>query len=441
MNPFARFETIVAFRFMREGLTQTLLILFGVALGVGVIIFMSALLAGLQSNIVRRTLNFQAPIEILAPDQVARQLRESASSSVAAQIQPRSQQLRSVDQWQKVITDVARVPGVIGVTPVVSGPGFARRGEAIKSVTITGIDTDSYFDVIALPEKIVAGRFDVGPLDIIIGVELAKDLGMAVGDKLTLTTAAGVATTLSVIGIFDFGNKGVNERSVYVELRTAQSLLDLVGGASSIQVKVHDPFAAETIAQTIREGTDLQVDSWIRTNAQFFSAMAAQILANRLIRFFRRAHRRAGDCQRAGRVGCPEGQGNRHPAGDGDGARPDTARVPDPGRFHGADRCRCRRAACLGLPAALARRRQEPRRHATVHRGHRAVAVRDGLRRRDDRGRARRRRCRHGARRSSTRRWRSVVEGATVPTLRLEGVRSPMVSARRSRPRSCTAST
>ena len=286
MNPFARFETIVAFRFMREGLTQTLLILFGVALGVGVIIFMSALLAGLQSNIVRRTLNFQAPIEILAPDQVARPLRESASSSVAAQIQPRSQQLRSVDQWQKVIADVARVPGVIGVTPVVSGPGFARRGEAIKSVTITGIDTDSYFDVIALPEKIVAGRFDVGPLDIIIGVELAKDLGMAVGDKLTLTTAAGVATTLSVIGIFDFGNKGVNERSVYVELRTAQSLLDLVGGASSIQVKVHDPFAAETIAQTIRGGTDLQVDSWIRTNAQFFSAMAAQILANRLIRFF-----------------------------------------------------------------------------------------------------------------------------------------------------------
>jgi lipoprotein-releasing system permease protein len=286
MNPFARFETIVAFRFMREGLTQTLLILFGVALGVGVIIFMSALLAGLQSNIVRRTLNFQAPIEILAPDQVARPLRESASSCVAAQIQPRSQQLRSVDQWQKVIADVARVPGVIGVTPVVSGPGFARRGEAIKSVTITGIDTDSYFDVIALPEKIVAGRFDVGPLDIIIGVELARDLGMAVGDKLTLTTAAGVATTLSVIGIFDFGNKGVNERSVYVELRTAQSLLDLVGGASSIQVKVHDPFAAETIAQTIRGGTDLQVDSWIRTNAQFFSAMAAQILANRLIRFF-----------------------------------------------------------------------------------------------------------------------------------------------------------
>jgi lipoprotein-releasing system permease protein len=286
MNPFTRFETIVAFRFMREGLTQTLLIVFGVALGAGVIIFMSALLAGLQANVVRRTLNFQAPIEILAPDQVPRSLREGESARIAAQVQPRSQQLRSVDQWQKVRAEVAQIPGVIGVTPVVSGPGFARRGEAIKSVTITGIDIESYFDVIALPEKMVAGRDDVGPLDIIIGTELAKDLGMAVGDKVSLTTAGGVATTLTVIGIFDFGNKGVNERNVYVALRTAQSLLDLVGGASSIAVKVNDPFAAESIAEVIRGGTDLQVDSWIRTNAQFFSAMAAQILANTLIRFF-----------------------------------------------------------------------------------------------------------------------------------------------------------
>ena len=153
MNPFTRFETIVAFRFMREGLTQTLLIVFGVALGCGVIIFMSALLAGLQTNVVRRTLSFQAPIVILAPDQVARPLRDGSQASVTAQIQPRSQQLRSVDQWQKVQATVAGIPGVTGVTPVVTGPGFARRGEARKSVTITGIDAATYFDVIALPRR------------------------------------------------------------------------------------------------------------------------------------------------------------------------------------------------------------------------------------------------------------------------------------------------
>jgi lipoprotein-releasing system permease protein len=286
MNPFQRFETIVAFRFMREGLTQTLLIVLGVALGAGVIVFMSAMLAGLQANIIRRTLNFQAPIQIMAPDQVARQLRAGGPAALAAHVQPRAQQLRSVDQWQKVRTSVLQMPNVIAATPVVTGPGFAKRGEANRAVSIVGIEPESYFDVIALPEKVVAGRYDVGPIDIIVGAELAKDLGTAIGDKLALTTAGGTATTLTVIGIFDFGNKGVNERNVYVALRSAQNLLDLAGGASSIDVKVRDPFQAEIIAQAIREKGDLQVDSWIGTNAQFFSAMTAQILANTLIRTF-----------------------------------------------------------------------------------------------------------------------------------------------------------
>ncbi len=286
MNPLGFFEWIVAFRFMREGLTQTLLIIFGVALGAGVIIFMSALLAGMQANIIRRTLNYQAPIQVLAPDQVARPLRGGEAAAVAAQVQPRSQQLRSVDQWQKVRVEVARIPDVIGVTPVVTGPGFAQRGEATKAVSLIGIEPESYFKVIALPEKIVAGRDDVGPIDIIIGAELAKDLGTTVGDKLVLATAGGINSTLTVIGIFDFGNKGINERNVYVALRTAQNLLDLVGGATSLDVKIRDPFAAEIIAREVRDSGDFHVDSWISTNAQFFSAMAAQILANTLIRIF-----------------------------------------------------------------------------------------------------------------------------------------------------------
>jgi len=286
VNRFAFFEFIVAFRFMREGLMQTLLIILGVGLGGGVIIFMSAVLSGLQSNVVRRTLNFQAPIVILPPNQVARPLRAETRAEMAVQVQPRSQQLRSIDQWQKVREQVARTPGVVALTPVVSGPGFAVRGDANKAVTITGIEPETYFDVIALPEKIVAGRHHVGPLDIVIGTELSADLGAGVGDKLRLATASGAAATLTVIGIFDFGNKSVNERSVYIALRSAQNLLDLTGGVTALEVKVLDPFAAETIAEALRAGTDLQVDSWIRTNAQFFTAMAAQIVTNTLIRVF-----------------------------------------------------------------------------------------------------------------------------------------------------------
>jgi lipoprotein-releasing system permease protein len=175
---------------------------------------------------------------------------------------------------------------VVAVTPVVAGPGYAVRGEATKAVSITAIEPESYLRVIALAEKIVAGRLALGPLDIIVGTELARDLGAAVGDRLRISTAAGRAESFTVAAVFDFGSRNVNERNVYLALRSGQNLLDLVGGASTLEVKVDDPFAAERIAQAIQAATGLQADSWIRTNAQFFTAMAAQTVANTLVRFF-----------------------------------------------------------------------------------------------------------------------------------------------------------
>ena len=61
------FEWLVALRFLREGRVQTIFIIGGVAIGVGVIVFMSALLSGLQSNFVKRVLTGQAHIQLLPP--------------------------------------------------------------------------------------------------------------------------------------------------------------------------------------------------------------------------------------------------------------------------------------------------------------------------------------------------------------------------------------
>ena len=284
MNRFAPFEWIAAMRFMREGLAQTLLIIVGVALGVGVIVFMSALIAGLQSNIIRRTLNYVAPIVVVSPDQVARPQRGERDAAARWCSRARSSCARSTS---------GRRPGAD------SSPARRRGGDAGR--LRAGLRPARRRQQLGQHDRHRArqlsagdrpGRQDrrrtaaLGTSDIVIGTELAKDLGAGVGDKLRLTTAPGGTETLTVAAIFDFGNKGVNERNVYVGLRTAQNLLDLAGGVSSINVKVQDPFAAETIAQTIQGQTGLQADSWIKTNAQFFTAMAAQSLSNTLIRFF-----------------------------------------------------------------------------------------------------------------------------------------------------------
>ena len=286
MNRFLPFEAIAAFRFMKSGLMQTLLIIIGVAVGVAVIVFMSALLSGLQSNLFKRTLNSVAQIVISPPQEVARALRDTPQERNAALVQPRAQRLRSIDQWQQLRDQIERMSEVTDVAPIVSGPGFAARGDATNAVTLIGIELENYTRITALTDKLVAGRIRVDSSDIMIGIELAKDLGAAIGDKLRLTTARGTAVTLTVTGTLDFGSKGVNQRNVYVALRVAQSLLDLAGGVSTINVNVRDPFAAEEVAQRIQAQTGLLAESWIRTNSQFFTALAAQNMSSVIIRVF-----------------------------------------------------------------------------------------------------------------------------------------------------------
>jgi lipoprotein-releasing system permease protein len=287
MNSAFPFEWILAIRFMRQARMQTLLIMAGVALGVSVIVFISALISGLQSNLFRRTLDFQAQIVILPPKEVSRPLHQASDGMLLATlVQPRAQRLQSVDQWQTVLAQVAKMDGVSVVAPVVAGAGFIVRGEANKAVGLTGIEPETYLQLIALNSKIIAGTANITGTDILVGLDLAKDLGVWTGDKLNLQTASGGTATLSIRGIFDFGNSGLNSRSVYIALRTAQSLLDLSGGVTSVEANLDAPFTAETVAQTIQAQTGLKVDSWISTNAQFFSALQAQSMSNTIIRFF-----------------------------------------------------------------------------------------------------------------------------------------------------------
>ena len=278
------FEWIVAIRFLREGRLQTVFILTGVAIGVGVIVFMSALLAGLQSNFILRVLSAQAHIQLLPPKEVTRSLRED--SVIAAIVQPPLQRLKSIDQWQALQHQIGSMPGVWVVAPVVSGSALAVRGSASRAISLTGVEPEAYFQIVKLPEKIVSGEPRLTGQDILIGLELGSDLGVGVGDKLRVTNAAGEAITLTVSGVFDLGSKGANQRSTFVALRTAQSLLGLPGGVTSMEVTVRDVYAAEVIAQRISATMDVQADSWIKGSAQFFAAISAQTTANTAIRFF-----------------------------------------------------------------------------------------------------------------------------------------------------------
>ena len=288
------FEWIVAIRFLREGRLQTLFIVAGIALGVAVIVFMSALMTGLQMNFIRRVLSTQGHIQLLPPKDVTRPLRLGVHAPPgeveAAIMQVPPQRLTTIDQWQALAQQIRAMPEVMAVSPLAGGSALVVRGVASRAISVAGIDPVLYDRIVTLPDKIVQGTPELTGSGILVGTELAADLGVSVGDKLRLTTAhsttAGADTTLTIAGIFDLGNKAANARSTFVALRTAQSLLALPGGVTSLDVTVRDVYAAESVAQRITAATGVEADSWIKTNAELFAAIAAQNTSNNAIRFF-----------------------------------------------------------------------------------------------------------------------------------------------------------
>ena len=280
------FELIVALRFLREGRMQTALILGGVAIGVAVVVFITGLVQGLQASLVERTLGSQAHIVIRPPEEKTQPVVDRNTSDVAARIEARPQRLRSIDQWESLLPAVVRTPGVVAASPMATGAAFAQRGTASKSVAVRGVDPERYRRIVRINEDMVAGEFRLSGTDGVIGVELAKDLGVAVGDRIRIGTPEGREEVITVAGIVDLGNKDLNQRWVFVTLKLAQTLLDLPGGVSTIELTVREIFGAEAVAARIERETGLLAESWLKTNAQLLAAMRNQDISTGTIRLF-----------------------------------------------------------------------------------------------------------------------------------------------------------
>jgi len=284
MKRWQPFEWIAAIRFLVEGRMQSLFIIAGVTIGVGVIVFMSAILESMTANMMRRILNSQPHISMVPPDEAARPLRLGEPGSGFTTVQRRTQRNRSIDQWQAVRTDLERNPEITHVAPIVTGSALASRGVASRSVSVIGIEPERYFSIVDLPSSVVSGQPRLGSEDVVIGTDLARELGVDVGDKVRFTAATGTMVTLTITGLFDLGSRFVNLRNTYMALRTGQALLGLIGGATSIEVTVTDVYAAEDVAQVVQAATGVEADSWIKTNAQFFNVMNIQTISNTTIR-------------------------------------------------------------------------------------------------------------------------------------------------------------
>ncbi len=276
----------IAYNFLRDGRAQTILIIVGVAVGAAVIVFITALVDGLQGNIVQRTLGTQAHIVVSSPDLLPLASPVPSGTADLRSSDARPQRLRSVNNWPGVLDVLRHLAGVTAASPIITGPAFAQRGAAVRAVAVIGIVPQQYVQVIPVDKDIVQGQFEVGASQILIGNRLAQDLGLRVGDKLRVQGASGGSQVFDIAGIFSLGVRDLDQRYLYMGLKPAQALLGLPGGVTEIDLTVHDIFDAASIAARITRLTGLKSESWMTTNGQLLNALRSQSLSSGLIRFF-----------------------------------------------------------------------------------------------------------------------------------------------------------
>lgn len=287
MMSWLGFELRVALRFLREGRMQTLLIIVGVAAGVAVVAYISALISGLQGSTLTKTLGAQAHITLRALDDAVTPARLAGGALALTETQPRVQRLRSVANWQPLLPLLEQMEGIAAVSPMVSGAGLALRGEATQAIALMGVELDRYDRIISLRSKVVSGTARLDPGEAILGRDLAADLGVRVGDRVTLQTTLGgrtVSDAVRVTALVDLGVRELNRRTVIVPLRAAQSLLGLPGGVTVMEMTLRDVWIANALAAELRGRYPYKVESWQENNAQLVSALNAQSVSTSLIR-------------------------------------------------------------------------------------------------------------------------------------------------------------
>lgn len=282
------FEFIVALRFLKDGRMQSLLILTGIAIGVAVLIFLNALIGGLQVDLVNQTVGSSPHLVAGNKEQEPRSLLgKTGSEQVISFVGSAVDLEKPLRDWTNLQEQLTTTGNFTAVSPVVNGSGFMNLGDKSLPVVVKGFELEEADQIYDLRNRLVKGEFDTGRSAVLIGTELAEELNLSPGSIARLITPAGENIAVTVNGIFDLGTQAVNRSWIIISLAGAQTLYDLQGGITGIEMQVGDVFAAEGLARSLENRfPELNWSSWQEENANLLSALSSQSASSYLIQAF-----------------------------------------------------------------------------------------------------------------------------------------------------------
>lgn len=256
----------IALRFLSSNKGQTLLIAFGIAIGVSVQIFIGSLIQGLQISLVDTTIGNQPQITIesLADDKL-------------------------ILDYETILKDISsNSEGVKFVSASADGPALMTVKEDTFSILVRGLSYQEAEGIYKIKKQLVDGNLPENKDETIIGTDLAEEANLAIGDELEVLAAFGETYTLKITGIFDLQVASLNSSWVLTSIETAQSMFSYGNAITGIEMQVDDVFAADTIAQDIQSKlpANLNVNNWKAENAALLSGLNGQSISSYMIQLF-----------------------------------------------------------------------------------------------------------------------------------------------------------
>lgn len=275
----------IASRYLTANRAQSLLLILGVAVGVFVFVFMSALIGGLAVLLIDRTVGSIAHVVIEPADRDPVSLLEDVPGTQVLVLKSTQQRptLQSADAYLPILAETPRVRVIVGK---VLGNGFMVKGEAVAPIQITGLEAKDISSIANIEDRLVAGSTDLMLGTAVIGKGLADSLGIGVGQSVIVRSDRNIEQSITVGGIFSLGVAGVDDTAVYLNIRAARVLLDLPEGISRYEIKLDDLQQSRVVAADLRARTGLKVTAWQDQNAQLLEGLSAQARSGDLIKGF-----------------------------------------------------------------------------------------------------------------------------------------------------------
>jgi lipoprotein-releasing system permease protein len=240
----------------------SLVSMLGIALGIAALITVMSVMNGFEKEIRARILGAAAHVQVLGGD-------------------------RGLADWEAVAAAVKKHPDVVSVAPFVQAQGLLSTGSAVRGVFVRGIVPEREDQVADFSKHMKAGdlaSLQPGGFGIVIGVGIARALGLRLGDRVTLISPQGQVTPaglmprlkqFTVTGVFALDHNEFDSALALVRMEDAQALYRFEGAVSGVRLKVREVDAAPRIAGELTRLLPVEafVTDWTKQNVNYFRAI------------------------------------------------------------------------------------------------------------------------------------------------------------------------